>query len=192
VPVGAGKHSPRRGARLSPSDLSANRVQQSASFGREEAAAWPEWCSSSIGEESSGLGLVPALTMRATAVECLLPVTSQAIRKHLRDRGVGAGIAPKRIARRNSELVGIRRLGPTTRSVSRLARSRTRRGSDDWLCFGLAAGSSGRSCWAAIFSTAEAAMWRVPGVALRPQRTEIYRWAMSSVRICSIRLKKIR
>jgi hypothetical protein len=42
------------------------------------------------GEEIGGLGLVPAGTMRATAAECLLPVASQAIRKHLRDRGVGA------------------------------------------------------------------------------------------------------
>ncbi len=49
---------------------------------------------SSIGEEIGGLGLVPARTMRATAAECLLPVTSQAIRKHLRDRGVGAGVHP--------------------------------------------------------------------------------------------------
>ena len=46
--------------------------------------------------------------MRATAAECLLPVTSQAIRKHLRDRGVGAGVAPEFMAKRNSELVGIR------------------------------------------------------------------------------------
>ncbi|MGP0038236.1 MAG: hypothetical protein ACLP4R_27270 [Solirubrobacteraceae bacterium] len=49
--------------------------------------------------------------MRATAAECLLPVTSQAIRKHLRDRGVGAGVAPEFMAERNSELVGIR--GPS-------------------------------------------------------------------------------
>ena len=63
---------------------------------------------SSIGEEIGGLGLVPARTMRATAAECLLPVTSQAIRKHLRDRGVGASVAPEFIAKRNSELVGIR------------------------------------------------------------------------------------
>ncbi len=66
---------------------------------------------SSIGEEIGGLGLVPARTMRATAAECLLPVTSQAIRKHLRDRGVGAGVAPEFMAERNSELVGIR--GPS-------------------------------------------------------------------------------
>lgn len=51
-------------------------------------------CWSSIGEEIGGLGLVPARTMRATAAECLLLVTSQAIRKHLGDHGVGAGVAP--------------------------------------------------------------------------------------------------
>ncbi|MGA8334840.1 MAG: hypothetical protein WB761_08865 [Solirubrobacteraceae bacterium] len=46
--------------------------------------------------------------MRATAGECFLRVTSQAIRKHLCDRGVGAGVAPEFMAKRNSELVGIR------------------------------------------------------------------------------------
>ena len=46
--------------------------------------------------------------MRATAAQCLLPVTSQTSRKHLRDRGVGTGVAPEFIAKRNSELVGIR------------------------------------------------------------------------------------
>ena len=45
--------------------------------------------------------------MRATAAECLLPVMSQAIRKHLRDRGVGAGVAPEFMAKRNSELIEI-------------------------------------------------------------------------------------
>jgi hypothetical protein len=35
-------------------------------------------------------------------------LTSQAIRKHLRDRGVCAGVAPKFIAKRNFEFVGIR------------------------------------------------------------------------------------
>ena len=49
-----------------------------------------------------------AWTIRATAAECLLPVTGQAIRKHLRDRGVGAGVAPEFMAERNSELVGAR------------------------------------------------------------------------------------
>ena len=63
---------------------------------------------SSIGEEIAGRGLVPARTMRATVAECLLRVTSQAIRKHLRDRGVGAGVAPEFMAKRDSELVGIR------------------------------------------------------------------------------------
>jgi hypothetical protein len=37
----------------------------------------------------------------------LLPVTRQAIRKHLRDRGVGAGVAPEFMAKRNSELIDI-------------------------------------------------------------------------------------
>jgi hypothetical protein len=63
---------------------------------------------SSIGEEIGGRGLVPARTMRATAAECLLCVTSQAMRKHLRDPGVGAGVAPEFMAKRDSELVGIR------------------------------------------------------------------------------------
>jgi hypothetical protein len=43
--------------------------------------------------------------MRATAAQCLLGVTSQAIRKRFRDRGVGAGVAPEFMAKRNSELV---------------------------------------------------------------------------------------
>ena len=34
------------------------------------------------------------------------PVTSQAIRKHLRDRGVGAGVAPEFRPKQNSALVG--------------------------------------------------------------------------------------
>ena len=38
----------------------------------------------------------------------MLGVTSQAIREHLRDRGVGAGVAPEFMAKRNSELVSIR------------------------------------------------------------------------------------
>jgi hypothetical protein len=79
---------------------------------------------SSIGEEMGGLGLVPARTMRATAADCLLPLTSQAIRKHLRDRGVGAGVAPEFIVKRNSQLVGIRDGAPTTPSVSRFAKLR--------------------------------------------------------------------
>jgi hypothetical protein len=70
-----------------------------------------------------GLGLVPARTMRATAADCLLPLSSQAIRKHLRDRGVGAGVAPEFLAKRNSQLVGIRDGAPTTPSVSGLAKS---------------------------------------------------------------------
>jgi hypothetical protein len=65
-------------------------------------------CCSSIGEEMGVLGLVPARTMRATAAECLLPVTSQAIRRHRRDRGVGAGVAPDFMTKRNSELADIR------------------------------------------------------------------------------------
>jgi hypothetical protein len=47
-------------------------------------------------------------TMRATAAECLLSFLSQAIRKRLRDRGVGAGVAPEFMTKRNSEPVGIR------------------------------------------------------------------------------------
>jgi len=62
--------------------------------------------------------------MRATAAECLLPVTGQAIRKHLRDRGVGAGVAPEFMANRNSELVDIRGLSAVALRVSRLATSR--------------------------------------------------------------------
>jgi hypothetical protein len=61
---------------------------------------------SSIWEDIGGLGLVPARAMRATAAECLLPVTGHAIRKHLCDRGVGAGVAPEFPPRRNSELIG--------------------------------------------------------------------------------------
>jgi hypothetical protein len=71
-------------------------------------------CLSSIGEESGGLGLVPAPTMRATAAECLLPVGSQALRKHRRDRGVGVGVAPDFMTKRNSELVGIGDGAPPT------------------------------------------------------------------------------
>ena len=70
------------------------------------------------------LWLVPARTMRATAAECLLPVTSHAIRKHLRDRGVCTGVAPEFIAKRYSELVGIRDGAPTRPSVPSLATSR--------------------------------------------------------------------
>ena len=44
--------------------------------------------------------------MKATAAECLLPVTSQAIRKHFRDRGAGAGVAPEFRPKQNSALVG--------------------------------------------------------------------------------------
>jgi hypothetical protein len=87
------------------------------------AAAPDQLWKSSIGEEMGGLGLVPARTMRATAADCSLPLSSQAIRKHLRDRGVGAGVAPEFLAKRNSELVGIRDGAPTTPSVSGLANS---------------------------------------------------------------------
>ncbi len=38
----------------------------------------------------------------------MLRVTSQAIRKYLRDREVGAGVAREFMAKRNSEVVGIR------------------------------------------------------------------------------------
>jgi hypothetical protein len=73
----------------------------------------------------AGFGRYPLGLWRATAGECLPPVTSQAIRKHLRDRGVGAGVAPEFMAKRNSELIGIRDGGPATPSVSRLARCET-------------------------------------------------------------------
>jgi len=79
-------------------------------LGREQKSCQPTarcW-SSSIGAEIGGLGLVPARTMRATAAECLLPATSQGIRKHLRDHGVGAGVAPDLMTKRAAELVGIR------------------------------------------------------------------------------------
>jgi hypothetical protein len=38
----------------------------------------------------------------------LLPFSSQAIRKRVRDRGVGAGVTPEFMTKRNSQLVGIR------------------------------------------------------------------------------------
>src|SRR3984885_15830763 len=92
---------------------------------------------SSNREEIGGLGLVSAWTTRATAAECMLPFTSQAIRKHLRDRGVGAGVAPDFMAERNSELVDIRDGAPTTPSVPSLAEAvaQTGRGGD-WFCRG--------------------------------------------------------
>jgi hypothetical protein len=77
-----------------------------------------------MGEEIGGLGLVLVRTMRATAAERLLPVTSQASRKHLGDRGIGGGVAPEFMTKRNSKLVGIRDGGPTTPGVPRLAISR--------------------------------------------------------------------
>jgi hypothetical protein len=91
---------------------------------RPNRQALPLPLRTSIGEEIGVLWLVPAWTMRATAAECLLPVTSQAIRKHFRDRGVGAGVAPEFMAERNSELVDIRDGAPTTPSVPRLANRR--------------------------------------------------------------------
>ncbi len=54
----------------------------------------------------------------------MLPVTSQGIRKHLRDHGVGAGVAPDFVTKRDSELVGIRDGAPPTPSVPRLANGR--------------------------------------------------------------------
>ena len=77
--------------------------------------------SSSIGEEIGVLWLVPARTMRATAAECLLPVTSHAIRRHRCDRGVGAGVATDVMTKPTSEFVGIRDGAPTTPSVPSLA-----------------------------------------------------------------------
>ena len=55
----------------------------------------------------------------------LAAFSSQAIRKHLGDRGVGAGVAPDFMTKRNSELVDIRDGVSTTPSVPRLARSRS-------------------------------------------------------------------
>ena len=66
------------------------------------------------------LWLVPARTMRASAADCLLPVTSQAIRKHLSDRGACTGVAPEFVAKRYSELVDIRDGPPTRPSVPSL------------------------------------------------------------------------
>ena len=87
---------------------------------------WPtrDTSFSSIWEEIGVLWLVPARTMRATAAECLLPLTSHAIRKHLRDRGAGAGVAPYFMTKRDSELVDIRDRAPTTPSAPRLANTR--------------------------------------------------------------------
>ncbi len=60
-----------------------------------------------IGEETRGLELAPAPSMRATAPRCLLTGTSHAIGKQLRDRS--AGQRPARVHRkRNSEVIGIR------------------------------------------------------------------------------------
>ena len=63
--------------------------------------------------------------MRATAPDRLLLGASQAIGKHLRDRGDSAGVAPECMAKRNSELIGIGAGAPTTLSVSRLANTRS-------------------------------------------------------------------
>jgi hypothetical protein len=51
----------------------------------------------------------------------LLSFSSQAIRKRLRDRGVGVGITPEFMRKRNSELVGIRGRSAADASVPRLA-----------------------------------------------------------------------
>jgi hypothetical protein len=48
--------------------------------------------------------------MRATASGCLLLCASQAIGKHLRDRGAGAGVPPELMPKRNSEQIGSRGL----------------------------------------------------------------------------------
>jgi hypothetical protein len=118
------KHSGGQGRGCAPSGPPVGSSGGHRLLLRVQAAVWREWCSSSIGEEIGGLRLVPAWTTRATAAECLLPVTSQAIRNHLRDRGVGAGVAPEFIAKRYSEPVGIRDGAPTTPSVPSLAMSR--------------------------------------------------------------------
>jgi hypothetical protein len=62
-----------------------------------------------------------ARCLRATAAGCLLSFSSHAIRKHFRDRGVCAGVAPESIAKRNSELVGIGDGALPTPSVPSLA-----------------------------------------------------------------------
>jgi hypothetical protein len=62
--------------------------------------------------------------MRATAADCLLPVTSQAIRKHIRDRAAATGVAPDFTTKRNLELVGIRDGAPPTPSFQRLANTK--------------------------------------------------------------------
>jgi hypothetical protein len=94
----------------------------STSLASAPASAHEELRISSIGEEMGVLWLVPARTMRATAAECLPPVTSHAIRKHLRDRGLlGPGVSPDFMTKRDSELVDILDEAPTTPSVPRLA-----------------------------------------------------------------------
>jgi hypothetical protein len=80
---------------------------------------------SSIGEEIGGLGLVPAPTMRANAAERLLPVTSQAIRKHLRDRGAGAGAPAEFMPKQNFALANPWLDGRTERRIPRLAMSKS-------------------------------------------------------------------
>jgi hypothetical protein len=65
---------------------------------------------SSIREEIGGLALASVRSMRATASGCLLLCASQAIGKHLRDRGAGAGVPPELMPKRNSEQIGSRGL----------------------------------------------------------------------------------
>ena len=116
----------RRGCRRNRNDVARHQCRpREPRPPRRSTEAGCETSPPSIGEEIGGLGLVPARTMRATAAECLLPVTSQAIRKHLRDHGVGAGVAPEFMTKRNSELVGIRDGAPPTPSVPRLADGRS-------------------------------------------------------------------
>ncbi len=103
-----------------PGSRSAAAGQRSASGFSGMRSVVPDqgsryWCSSNR-EEIGGLGLVSAWTIRATAADCLLPFTCQAIRKHLRDCGVGAGVAPEFMAERNSELLGTRDGTPPTPS----------------------------------------------------------------------------
>ncbi|HEV3194381.1 MAG TPA: hypothetical protein VGY54_27980, partial [Polyangiaceae bacterium] len=93
---------------------------------------------SSNREEIGALGLVSAWTIRATAAECLRPVTSQAIRKHLRDRGVGAGVAPEFMAERNSELIGNPATERLRRRGSEIGDLRTSPMVKALICFGVA------------------------------------------------------
>jgi hypothetical protein len=82
------------------------------------AAAPDQLWKSSIPEEIGGLALASARSMRATPPGCLLLCARQAIGKHLRDRGAGAGVAPEFMPKQNSALVA-QRLDVERRAASR-------------------------------------------------------------------------